>query len=98
MRKMPLLGIFREWNDFLIFQIRQSLVITVGKRATHYFFHNRCFITSLEFFERVVVSGPIDEFDVDGHIAFADKQIVVNRSANPAITVNKWVRVLEGQV
>src|SRR3989338_3171906 len=83
---------------FLMFQIRQPLVIARGERAADYFFHDRCFAIRLEFFECVIVSGAIDKFDVDGYISFTDKQIVIECPADPTVAVNKWMRVFECQV
>src|SRR3989344_7396662 len=89
---------FGKRYDFLMFQIRQPLVIARGERAADYFFHDRRFAIRLEFFECVIVSGAIDKFDVDGYISFTDKQIVIDRSADPAVAVNKWMCIFEGKV
>ena len=64
------------------------------RRAADYFLHDPGLIVCLEFFESVVVSGAIDKLNVDWHISFADKQVIIDCPADSAVTVNKRVGVL----
>jgi len=96
--KTGLFGIFGKRYYFFMFQIRQSFMIAVRERASDDFFHYRCLVARLKFFERVIVSGAIDKLYIDGYVSFADEQVIIDCSSDAAIAIDERVRIFERKV
>ena len=98
MGKVLLFSIFGEGNDGFPFEVGQAFVIGVAECFAHDLLHDGGVSFAVESGKGIVVESPVDELDIDGHMSLADQVVVVKHATDPAVAINKWVDVFEGEV
>lgn len=73
-------------------------MVTIRERSPYNFFHNTRCPSSIEFSKRLVVSFPIDEFDIHRNKSFPDEKIIVDNTADSAVSIDERMGVLKGEM